>query len=43
MANTYGVFDDQGRYLGGDSYLDAGKPAPEAQIEAYRLWRERKR
>ena len=41
MAETYGVYDDQGRYLGGDSYKDTGEPVPEARTEAYRRWRER--
>jgi len=42
MADTYGVYDDQGRYLGGDSYQDTKNPVAEARIEAYRRWRERK-
>jgi HD domain-containing protein len=42
MAETYGVYDDQGRYLGGDSYKDIKNPVPEARIEAYRRWRGRK-
>ncbi len=43
MAETYGVYDDQGRYLGGDTYRDTREPVPEARIEAYRRWRERKK